>query len=70
MNNILSNEQKRDIVMAQLGELATAAYILELNKKVAELSGNSDKVATANENLGEINLGISVYLEELSKLSE
>ena len=56
--------------MAQLGELATAAYILELNKKVAELSGNSDKVTTANENLGEINLGISVYLEELSKLSE
>lgn len=70
MNNILSNEQKLQIVRSQLLEMASAVYVLELNKQVAELAGNEEKVATAIDNIRELNIGIDVYLQELSKLSE
>lgn len=69
-NNILSNEQKAQIINQRLTVFASDKYVLELNKKVAEMLGNTEELSQADEAIRVLDAGIAVYIQELSNLSE
>lgn len=69
-SSFLTNEQKRNILQQRIAQFASEAYQHEINKSVAESSGNEDGIKTAEEALAIYEVAINVHQEELTKLQD
>lgn len=71
-NNLLTVEQKQNILNGNLQQFAAQAYVLELNKKAiiaAASEGSDEKVAVIDSDIKSLTQAISVYQEELATLN-
>jgi hypothetical protein len=67
-NDILSTEQKREILNARILQFARDAYQYNLNLKAAELIASSDQVESIKKSLEVLEAAISVHQKELDEL--
>lgn len=68
-SNLLTDEQKRNILEQRLAQFAAEAWQHTLNKQIAETSGNTDGVAQADAALEILDAAITVHQDELGKLA-
>jgi hypothetical protein len=67
-NNILTTEQKKEILNARILQFARDAYQYNLNLKAAELIASSDQVESIKKSLEVLEAAISVHQKELDEL--
>jgi hypothetical protein len=67
-NDILSTEQKREILNARILQFARDAYQYNLNLKAAELIASSDQIESIKKSLEVLEAAISVHQKELDEL--
>jgi len=67
-NDILSTEQKKEILNARILQFARDAYQYNLNLKAAELIASSDQVESIKKSLEVLEAAISVHQKELDEL--
>jgi len=66
--NILSAEQKREILSARILQFARDAYQYNLNLKAAKIIGSEDQVEKIQKSLEVLEAAIGVHQEELDNL--
>jgi hypothetical protein len=67
-NDILSTEQKKEILNARILQFARDAYQYNLNLKAAELIASNDQVESIKKSLEVLEAAISVHQKELDEL--
>jgi hypothetical protein len=67
-SNILSAEQKTEILTARILQFARDAYQYKLNLKAARLIGSEDQIEKIEKSLEVLEAAISVHQEELDSL--
>jgi hypothetical protein len=67
-NDILSTEQKKEILNARILQFARDAYQYNLNLKAAELIASSEQVESIKKSLEVLEAAISVHQKELDEL--
>jgi hypothetical protein len=67
-NDILSTEQKKEILNARILQFARDAYQYNLNLKAAELIASSDQIESIKKSLEVLEAAISVHQKELDEL--
>jgi hypothetical protein len=67
-SNILSTEQKREILTARVLQFARDAYQYDLNLKAAKLIGSEDQIEKIEKSLEVLEAAISVHQKELDSL--
>lgn len=65
---LLTADQKRGILEQRLAQFAAEAFQHDINKQVAEASGNTEGVAQAEAALAVLDTAITVHQDELAKL--
>jgi hypothetical protein len=68
-SDILSTEQKKEILNARILQFARDAYQYNLNLKAAELIASSDQVESIKKSLEVLEAAISVHQKELDELA-
>ena len=66
---LLTDEQKKSILEQRMAQFAAEAYQHEINKTVAEASGNEEGVKASEEALAVLDKALTVHQEELDKLN-
>jgi hypothetical protein len=66
-NDILTIEQKVEILTKRINSFAVEAYTLSMNLKVIE---NEQEIARQSSQLAELEKAIAVHQEEITKLTE
>lgn len=67
-DELLTNEQKRNIVSQRITQFAAEAYQFELNKKTAEKLGSEEQMEQIQQQIDLCEAAIEIHKEELSKL--
>lgn len=67
-NNLLTNEQKKDLILQRIVQLSSEAYVNKLNKEVAEDLNDAEAAARAENNLASIGRAIEIHLNEMDAL--
>lgn len=67
---LLTNEQKKNILSQRIAQFASEAWQHSLNKQTCELIGDEEGAASADKALTIINAAIQVHQEKLSELEE
>ena len=65
---LLPVEERRQLLIKRIEQLAAEGYQYNLNKQGAELNGRRDLVLEAEQKIGEIANIIGVYQQELNSL--
>ena len=68
-NNLLTADQKRDLLTQRIQQFATEAYQHELNRQIAETVNDQPAVAQAESALATLETAITVHEAELDGLS-
>ena len=68
-NNLLTADQKRDLLTQRIQQFASEAYQHELNRQIAEAVQDSAAVQTANDALATLETALTVHEVELDGLS-
>ena len=68
-NNLLTPEQKRDLLTQRIQQFATEAYQHELNRQIAETVNDEQAVLQAESALATLETAITVHEAELDGLS-
>lgn len=67
-DEVLTNEQKVEIIQQRITQFAAEAYQHQLNKKTAEQLGSEDQIENIDKNLEILETAINVHKAELNKL--
>jgi len=67
-NDLLTVEQKREILTNRMSQIAAEAYQVSLNSKTAIEVGAADQAEKIEENLKLLNAAIEVHQRELALL--
>lgn len=67
-DNYLTPDQKRSLIEQRLVQFAAEGYQHQLNKQVAEATGDTEAVSNADNALGIITTAIEAHEVELGKL--
>lgn len=67
-SSFLTDDQKRSILDQRLAQFAAEAYQHDINKQVAQASGNEEGVKAAEDALAVLDTAIQVHQDELAKL--
>ena len=65
---LLTDEQKRSILEQRLQQFAAEAWQHQINKQIAEATGNTEGVTVASDALTILDAAISVHQTELAAL--
>ena len=68
-STLITDAQKQEILNARIQQFASEAYQHNLNKMVAESSGNQEAVVIADNSIAILDSAITVHQAELAKLS-
>ena len=68
-NNLLTPEQKRDLLTQRIQQFATEAYQHELNRQIAETVNDEQAMVQAESALATLETAITVHEAELDGLS-
>jgi hypothetical protein len=68
-NNLLSADQKRDLLTQRIQQFATEAYQHELNRQIAVTVNDEQATLQAESALATLETAITVHEEELNGLS-
>lgn len=68
-NNLLTADQKRDLLTQRIQQFATEAYQHELNRQIAETVNDEQAVLQAESALATLETAITVHEAELDGLS-
>jgi len=68
-NNLLTPDQKRDLLTQRIQQFATEAYQHELNRQIAETVNDEQAVLQAESALATLETAITVHEAELDGLS-
>jgi hypothetical protein len=68
-DNLLTDEQKRQILEQRIQQFAVEAYQITLNTRLAEASGDEEGKTNGDATLVTLESAINLYTEELDKLS-
>ena len=68
-NNLLTPDQKRDLLTQRINQFATEAYQHELNRQIAETINDEQAVLQAESALATLETAITVHEAELDGLS-
>lgn len=68
-SNLLTGEQKQNILNQRISQFAAEAWQHELNKQTCEKLGDEAGVASAEQALTTLEAAIKVHQEELSNIS-
>lgn len=68
-NNLLSTEQKQDLLAQRIQQFATEAYQHELNRQIAVSVNDVEATANAESALVTLETAINVHQVELNGLS-
>jgi hypothetical protein len=68
-NNLLSADQKRDLLTQRINQFATEAYQHELNRQIAESVQDQPAIEQAEQALATLETAINVHEAELDGLS-
>jgi hypothetical protein len=69
-SSILTPEQKRSILEQRIQQFAAEAFQHDLNRQVAENTGDTDGMANAAAAITVIDQAITVHQDELAKLPD
>lgn len=69
-DEILTAEQKRELLQARLNQFAAEAYQHELNRQLGVSLENNELVDASEKALGELEAAINVHKSELDALAE
>jgi flagellar biosynthesis chaperone FliJ len=67
-SNLLTDEQKRDLLQQRLQQFAGEAYQHELNRQIAEKVFDADAVTNSEAALQTLETAIAVHRQELEQL--
>lgn len=65
---LLTNEQKKNILSQRIAQFASEAWQHALNKQTCELIGDEEGAASADKALAIINAAIQVHQDKLTEL--
>lgn len=68
-NNLLTAEQKRDLLNQRLSQFASEAYQHELNRQIAEQISDQPGIDQAQSALNTLEIAIDVHQAELDSLA-
>ena len=68
-NNLLTADQKRDLLTQRIQQFATEAYQHELNRQIAETVNDEQAMVQAESALATLETAITVHEAELDGLS-
>ena len=68
-NNLLTAEQKRDLLTQRLSQFASEAYQHELNRQIAEQINDQPSIDQAEAPLATLEIAINVHQTELDGLN-
>ena len=68
-NNLLTPDQKRDLLTQRIQQFATEAYQHELNRQIAETVNDEQALLQAESALATLETAITVHEAELDGLS-
>jgi len=68
-NNLLTHDQKRDLLTQRIQQFATEAYQHELNRQIAVTVNDEQATLQAESALATLETAITVHEEELNGLS-
>ena len=68
-NKLITNDQKKDIILKRMSQFAADAYQLQLSKKTAEAIGSVEQVAKIDATLTMLESAIKVHQAELDNLN-
>ena len=68
-NNLLTHEQKRDLLTQRIQQFATEAYQYELNRQIAVSVDDEQAVTQSEQALSALEVAITVHQVELDGLS-
>ena len=68
-NNLLTHEQKRDLLAQRIQQFATEAYQHELNRQIAVSVDDEQAVTQSEQALSTLEVAITVHQAELDGLS-
>lgn len=66
--DLLSIEQRRNILTQRIQQFATEAWQHEINKQTCELTGDTSGIQAADDALTIINSSIKIYQDKLAEL--
>jgi hypothetical protein len=69
-DNLLSNDQKRNLLTQRIEQFATEAYQHELNRQIAERVNDEEAVTSSVNALNVLDNAITVHEEELASLPD
>jgi vacuolar-type H+-ATPase subunit D/Vma8 len=68
-SDLLTDDQKREILVSRIQQFASEAYQISLNQKVlTENAGNEVAIASNDANLATLEQAIQVHQDELASL--
>jgi hypothetical protein len=67
-DNLLTQEQKKEIVQGRLQQFAAEAYQTELNREIQVRDNNEEAISGYDATLSLLETAIEVHQEELAKL--
>ena len=67
-DNLLTQEQKKEIVQGRLQQFAAEAYQTELNREIQVRDNNEEAISSYDATLSLLESAIEVHQEELTKL--
>jgi hypothetical protein len=67
-SELLTAEQRREIIEGRIFNFAVEAYQLSLNKQVAEATGDNTAVEQAVQALSTLEAAVTIYKNELSTI--
>lgn len=70
IDSYLDSDQKRSVITQRLQQFAVEAYQMQLNKKVAHLSEDTESASQSEKTLDLLANAIKVYQDELDALPE
>lgn len=68
-NKLITNDQKKDILLKRMSQFAADAYQLELSKKTAEAVGAVDQIAKIDATIAMLESAIKVHQSELDSIN-
>lgn len=68
-NNLLTHDQKRDLLTQRIQQFATEAYQYELNRQIAVSVNDEQSITQSEQALSTLEIAITVHEAELNGLS-